>query len=214
MLRHLRVVGGNTRAELGLGTGMRDNTRVGLITGRAAWVPFGIAAWGPRIAWKRCVGMARGYGAPRGRRVEMARGYGAPRGRRVEMARVFGAPRGRRVEMARVFGAPRGRRVETVPVCRSITTITAIKLLQDEYNPTSSYHNRQSTCSTWPDPKSKEHNRLRARKTSVNHGQNKNVAPNETTTCNRFNILSHSEENNVKLDAVIDGSNELIPHRQ
>ena len=52
-------------------------------------------------------------------------------------------------------------------------------------------------------------NRLSARKTSVNHGQNKNVAPNETTTCNQFNILSHSEENNVKLDAVIDGSNEL-----
>ena len=50
VLRHLRVVGGNTRVELGLGTGMRDNTRVGLITGRAAWVPFGIAAWGPRIA--------------------------------------------------------------------------------------------------------------------------------------------------------------------
>ena len=63
MLRHLRVVGGNTRAELGLGTGMGDNTRVGLITGRAAWVPFGIHAWGPRIAWKRRVGMARGYGA-------------------------------------------------------------------------------------------------------------------------------------------------------
>ena len=37
--------------------------------------------------------------------------------------------------------------------------ITAIKLLQDEYNSTSSYHNKQSTCSTWPDPKSKEHNR-------------------------------------------------------
>ena len=50
VLRHLRVVGGNTRVELGLGTGMRDNTRVDLITGRAAWVPFGIAAWGPRIA--------------------------------------------------------------------------------------------------------------------------------------------------------------------
>ena len=93
MLRHLRVVGGNTRAELGLGTGMRDNTRVGLITGRAAWVPFGIAAWGPRI----CATFPR-----------MARGYGAPRGRRVEMARVF--------------GAPRGRRVETVPGCQSITT--------------------------------------------------------------------------------------------
>ena len=87
--------------------------------------------------------------------------------------------------------------------------ITALKLLQDEYNATSSYHNKQSTCSTWPDPKSKEHNRLSARKTSVNHGQNKNVAPNETTTCNQFNILSHSAENNVKLDAVIDGSNEL-----
>ena len=87
--------------------------------------------------------------------------------------------------------------------------ITALKLLQDEYNATSSYHSKQSTCSTWPDPKSKEHNRLSARKTSVNHGQNKNVAPNETTTCNQFNILSHSEENNVKLDAVIDGSNEL-----
>ena len=152
-LRHSRVTSSscshNTRAELGLGTGMRDNTRVGLITGRAAWVPFGIAAWGPRIAWKRRVGMTRGYGAwvwhaawtargngawvwrvgmargygtPRGRRGEMARGYGAPRGRRVEMARVFGAPRGRRVEMARVFGAPRGRRVETVPGYQSITT--------------------------------------------------------------------------------------------
>ena len=60
--------------------------------------------------------------------------------------------------------------------------ITALKLLQDEYNATSSYHNKQSTCSTWPDPKSKEHNRLSARKTSGNHGQKKNVAPNETTT--------------------------------
>ena len=38
------------------------------------------------------------------------------------MARGYGAPRGRRVEMARVFWAPRGRRVETVPGCQSITT--------------------------------------------------------------------------------------------
>ena len=52
----------------------------------------------------------------------MARGYGAPRGRRGKMARVVGAPRGRRVDLARVFGAPRGRRVETSPVCQSITT--------------------------------------------------------------------------------------------
>ena len=39
--------------------------------------------------------------------------------------------------------------------------ITAIELLQNDYNPTSSYNNIQSTCSTWQDPKSKEHNRLR-----------------------------------------------------
>lgn len=57
------------------------------------------------------------------------------------------------------------------------------------------------------------------RETSVNHGQNKtfpslvptkfNDKPRETTTCNRFDILSHSNENNERLDAVIvDGSNE------
>ena len=75
----------------------------------------------PRVGSTNCVEKARGYGAWVWR-VGMARGYGAPRGRRGEMARGYGAPRGRRVEMARVFGAPRGRRVETVPGCQSITT--------------------------------------------------------------------------------------------
>ena len=72
VLRHLRVVGGNTRVELGLGTGMGDNTRVGLITGRAAWVPFGIAAWVHEVhaeIWASFPRMARGFGTPRGRRV-------------------------------------------------------------------------------------------------------------------------------------------------
>ena len=66
--------------------------------------------------------MARGYGAPRGRRVGLARVVGAPRGRRVGLARAVGAPRGRRVGLARVFGAPRGRRVEKAAGVQAITT--------------------------------------------------------------------------------------------
>ena len=71
----------------------------------------------------------------------MARGYGAPRGRRGKMARVVGAPRGRRVDLARVFGTPRGRRVETSPECQSITTfIHTSKTKESWFHPKSFKH--------------------------------------------------------------------------
>ena len=101
VLRHLRVVGGNTRVELGLGTGMRDNTRAGPFRDRRVVSTHGTWVW--RAAWTSCGFGACFWHAAWKRRVLLARGH------RVGLARVVGASRGRRVGLARVFGAPRGK---------------------------------------------------------------------------------------------------------
>ena len=99
-LRHLRDnprvelglrVRDNTRVELGLR--VRDNTRVGLVIGRAAWTPRGVHEVHAEI-WTPFPRMARGKGAPRGRRVEIVPGYQAPTTHGAWKRRAAWTPRG------------------------------------------------------------------------------------------------------------------------
>ena len=99
-----------------LGLRVRDNTRAGFVKprGSLSGTLRGIHTFRGvgNVDLGLRVGMLRGN--PR-----MARGFGAPRGRRVEKSPVH---RDSNPRMARGFGAPRGRRVEKSPKCPSNTT--------------------------------------------------------------------------------------------
>ncbi|CAB4033160.1 Werner syndrome ATP-dependent helicase-like, partial [Paramuricea clavata] len=90
-----------------------------------------------------------------------------------------------------------------------LSLITAIKLLQDDNNSRSA-NNKQSTCSTW-----QVHSKQSSRKIPATHVQNKpftptviNNQPREVTTSeNRFELLSHTIDNDEKFNTV-ESSNE------
>ncbi|CAB4021832.1 Tetratricopeptide repeat 28, partial [Paramuricea clavata] len=90
-----------------------------------------------------------------------------------------------------------------------LSLITAIKLLQDDNNSRSA-NNKQSTCSTW-----QVHSKPSSRKIPATHVQNKpftptviNNQPREVTTSeNRFELLSHTIDNDEKFNTV-ESSNE------
>lgn len=93
-----------------------------------------------------------------------------------------------------------------------LSLITAIKLVQDDNN---SAIDIQHNYSTWQVPKSNVRSRSRTRRETFDHRRNKTFASTEindemqkTTTSNKFDVLSHSIENDGISNTAHESSNE------